>query len=103
MIVNTFTMPLDASLFNFKWSDAQNITVKYGTSYQKGKISVVVSEVGLGFSLLWELNNMPELKRQIEEAAAHNAETYWREQKQKPAIDLSNINEHLRPAFAGLI
>lgn len=102
MEIVTFTMPLDASLFNFKWKQAQTITVKYGTAKEGDKITVVVSDLSIGFSLMWDLNNKLELKRQIESAAMHNANSYWKDKEQHPATDLSNINEHFHGAFARL-
>lgn len=102
MIINTFKTPIDASLFNFKWSFAQEITVTYGTSCDNGKVTVMVTEIALSPALLMELNNKHELKKQIEAAAMHNAQTYWQEQN-KSAIDLSNINPAFHGAFAGII
>jgi hypothetical protein len=104
MEIVTFTMPLDASFYDFKWSTPQELTVKYGTCFDKGKIAVEVFSVDLGFSLLFELNNKKELRQQIEAAAKHNAQTYWLQKGMvKPRINVHSLNEHFQHAFTGLI
>ncbi|MDF2189326.1 hypothetical protein [Paraflavitalea sp. CAU 1676] len=76
-----FIMPVDASLYTFKFKHVQSILVRYHTfrTFGNKKISVHLDKVEIEPALLKELNNTAELMRLAEAAAENNAKSFWEE------------------------
>lgn len=84
---NEFIMPVDAALFGFKFTHAQEVRVIYQTFQTiDGSIAMSISNLVMRPSLLKELVNPATLIRECELAATHNAKTFWQEKNKHELI-----------------
>lgn len=81
---NEFIYPVDASLYVFKFNWCQEVKVTYKTfRNQDGTFFVMVTAIAMTSHLLREISNNKELVRELEAAARHNAEEYWKNAEQE--------------------
>lgn len=89
-----FQLHVDPSLYNFKFTGANYITVRYHTEKVGKSIYVEVFELGIGPIMYGAIADKEKVIRDAESAARQNAETYWNDQ---PAEFMTSIIKGFAP------
>jgi hypothetical protein len=70
---------IDASLLGFKFKDAVYVTVRYATEDKERKANIY--EVVLAPTILQAIKDTAKLMQELQVAANHNAQVYWKGQE----------------------